>query len=315
MVSILQLDENHPYILQRLRKEGFLCDEDHVSHKKVIEEIIASYEGVILRSRFKIDRQFIDRAKCLKFIARVGSGLENIDTAHARGRGISLLHAPEGNRDAVAEHVIGMLLCLMHRICLANREIRQGKWIREGNRGGELMGKTVGIIGYGHTGKAFARRLSGFGVRALFHDILPNMGDDYACQAGLEVLYREADVISLHVPYTGSTRNMVNAFFIDNFQKSFYLINSSRGGCVVTDDLVSALKSGKILGACLDVLEYEKTSFESLFHNKVPNTFDYLIHSDRVILTPHIAGWTHESKYKLARYIVDKILTLYKNLS
>lgn len=314
-MKILQLDENHPYILQRLRQEGFLCHEDYVSPKKGVEEIIASYEGVILRSRFKIDRKFIDRAQSLKFIARVGSGLENIDVSYARERGISLLHAPEGNRDAVAEHVLGMLLCLMHRVCLADREVRQGKWIREGNRGSELMGKTVGIIGYGYTGRAFARRLSGFGVRVLSHDILPSMGDDYACQVDLSLLYQEANVVSLHVPYTDATRNMINAHFIDSFQKPFYLINSSRGGCVVTDDLISALKSGKISGVCLDVLEYEQISFESLFYDKVPDAFDYLIHSDRAILTPHIAGWTHESKYKLARYIVDKILIFYKSSS
>lgn len=314
-MKILQLDENHPYILQRLRQEGFLCHEDYVSPKEGVEEIIASYEGVILRSRFKIDRKFIDRAQSLKFIARVGSGLENIDVSYARERGISLLHAPEGNRDAVAEHVLGMLLCLMHRVCLADREVRQGKWIREGNRGSELMGKTVGIIGYGYTGRAFARRLSGFGVRVLSHDILPSMGDDYACQVDLSLLYQEANVVSLHVPYTDATRNMINAHFIDSFQKPFYLINSSRGGCVVTDDLISALKSGKISGVCLDVLEYEQISFESLFYDKVPDAFDYLIHSDRAILTPHIAGWTHESKYKLARYIVDKILIFYKSSS
>ncbi|XOD69020.1 MAG: 2-hydroxyacid dehydrogenase [Flavobacteriales bacterium AspAUS03] len=313
-MKILQLDENHPYILWKLRQEGFICDEDHTTPKEAIEAIIAPYEGIILRSRFTIDRDFVDRAQNLKFIARVGSGLENIDVDYARERGISLLHAPEGNRYAVAEHVIGSLLCLMNHICRANKEVRQGKWIREGNRGVELMGKAVGIIGYGHTGRALARRLSGFDTQVFCYDILSGISDDYAQQVSLKMLFETADMVSLHVPYS-TARGMVDSCFIDSFRKPFYLINASRGGCVVTDDLVIALKSGKILGACLDVLEYEKTSFEALFHNGLSETFQYLIQSDKVILTPHIAGWTYESKYRLAQCIVEKILTLYQNPS
>ncbi|XCI75122.1 MAG: 2-hydroxyacid dehydrogenase [Flavobacteriales bacterium] len=313
-MKVLQLDENHPYILCKLRQKGFICDEDHTTPKEAIETIIAPYEGIILRSRFTIDREFIYRAQNLRFIARVGSGLENIDVDYARERGVSLLHAPEGNRDAVAEHVIGALLCLMNHICRADKEVRQGKWIREGNRGVELMGKTVGIIGYGHTGRALARRLSSFETQVFCYDILAGMSDDYAQQVDLKILFETADIVSLHVPYS-TARGMVDARFIDCFRKPFYLINASRGDCLVTDDLVAALKSGKILGTCLDVLEYEKTSFETLFHNGLSETFQYLIQSDRVILTPHIAGWTYESKYRLAQYIVEKIFALYQNPS
>ncbi len=238
----------------------------------------------------------------------MGAGLENIDEIFARERGIILFNAPEGNRDSVAEHAVGMLLMLMHRLRIADNEVRNGIWLREENRGDELMGKTVGIIGYGNMGKAFAQRLKGFGVEVICYDILESMGDENARQVSLEEFFQRAEVVSLHTPQTKETYQMVNGEFIHSFQKPFYFINTARGKSVVTKDLVTALESGKIKGACLDVHEYEKSSFENLDLNELPEDFRYLIQSDKVILAPHVAGWTHQSKEKLAKCILDKIL-------
>ncbi|WP_103327739.1 NAD(P)-dependent oxidoreductase [Bacteroidetes bacterium endosymbiont of Geopemphigus sp.] len=309
---LLHLDENHPLLIENLRQEGFECEEDYYSSKTEIEKRIANYEGIILRSHFRIDKEFLQAGKKLKFIARVGSGLENIDTAFAYKKGIVLLHAPEGNCDAVGEHALGMLLCLMHRIIQSDRQIHQGKWMREANRGVELSRKTIAIIGYGHTGKAFARRLSSLKTKTLCYDILEGIGDTYARQTSWEEIFQLADVLSLHVPLTELTKNIINHETIQKFKKSFYLINTARGDCLSIEALTDSLKSGKILGAGLDVLPYEKSSFESLFEEQLSDDFHYLCHSEKVVLTPHIAGWSQESKYKLARCIFDKIICLYK---
>ena len=232
------------------------------------------------------------------------------DIRYAEKKGVHLISAPEGNRNAVGEHALGMLLSLFNKLNKADREVRQGKWLREANRGIELDGKTVGLIGYGNMGKAFAKKLRGFDVEVLCYDIKANVGDENAAQISLSDLQEKADVLSLHTPQTELTINMVNSEFINKFKNPFWLINTARGKSVVTADLVNALETGKILGAGLDVLEYEKSSFENLFtSSKMPTAFEYLINAENVLLTPHVAGWTVESNIKLAQTIVDKIKT------
>jgi D-3-phosphoglycerate dehydrogenase len=307
IMQILHLDTNHELLINQLNVLGFTNHEDYTASKTDVEAKIHEYEGIVIRSRFTIDKQFLDAATNLKFIGRVGAGLENIDCDYAESKGVYLISAPEGNRNAVGEHALGMLLSLFNKLNKADNEVRHGQWLREANRGIELDGKTVGLIGYGNMGKAFAKKLRGFDVEVLCYDIKPNVGDDNCKQVSLETLQENADVLSLHTPQTPLTLNMVNADFINGFQKPFWLINTARGKSVVTTDLVSALKSGKILGAGLDVLEYEKASFESLFSSDMPEAFQYIIQAENVLLTPHVAGWTVESKEKLAQTIVDKI--------
>lgn len=307
MMRILHLDTNHPLLIKQLHDLGFVNDEDYTSSKEAIEANIAHYDGIVIRSRFSIDKGFLNAANNLKFIARVGAGLENIDIELAKQKGIKLVAAPEGNRNAVAEHALGMLLSLFNKLNQANFEVKNGLWQREANRGVELDGKTVGIIGYGNTGKAFARKLRGFDVEVLCYDILENVGDENAQQVSLETLQLNSDVVSLHTPQTPQTLGMIDATFINAFAKPFWFLNTARGKSVVTKDLVAALKNGSILGAGLDVLEYEKASFEDMFNSIMPEAFQYLIKANNVILTPHVAGWTTESHIKLAQTIVDKI--------
>ncbi|ATA68291.1 hydroxyacid dehydrogenase [Capnocytophaga cynodegmi] len=312
-MKILHLDTNHPLMISQLAENGFENYEDYTSSKAEIESKIHLYDGIIIRSRFSIDKSFIQKATNLKFIGRVGAGLENIDCEFADSEGIMLISSPEGNRNAVGEHTLGMLLALLNKFKKVNKEIEQGKWLREENRGWELDYKTVGIIGYGNMGKSFAKKLRGFDCKVICYDIKPNVGDENATQVSLEEFFSQAEVVSLHTPQTPLTMNMVNTDFINKFSNSFWLLNTARGRSVVTDDLVKALKSGKILGAGLDVLEYEKSSFEDFFtDDNLPEAFRYLLESDNVILTPHIAGWTMESKEKLAQVIVDKIIENFK---
>lgn len=312
-IKILHIDSNHPLLWEQLEQAGFQNKADFTSSKEEIEAKIENYQGIVIRSRFKIDQSFIDKATNLQFIARVGAGLESIDCEYAMQRGIHLIAAPEGNANAVGEQAIGMLLSLFNHLKKANNEVKSGQWIREGNRGHELEGKTIGIIGYGNMGKSFAKKLRGFDVTVLCYDILPNVGDENATQVSLAELQEQADVISLHTPWTPQTDKMINSEFINQFKKPFWFINTARGNSVVTEDLVEALKAGKILGAGLDVLEYEKGSFETLFEGEKPAAFAYLLQADNVLLTPHIAGWTVESHQKLAQTIVDKIKALYSN--
>ena len=307
-MKILHLDTNHTLLINQLNNLGFTNDEDYTSSKKDIEAKIHLYDGFIIRSRFKIDKQFLEKATNLKFIGRVGAGLENIDCEYAKTKGIELIAAPEGNRNAVGEHTLGMLLSLFNKLNKADNEVRNGKWLREENRGVELDGKTVGLIGYGNMGKAFAKKLRGFDVDVLCYDIKPNVGDTNCKQVSLQKLQEKTDVLSLHTPQTELTKQMITTDFINSFTKNFWLINTARGCAVVTKDLVSALQSGKILGAGLDVLEYEKSSFENLFSDEtMPKAFEYLIQSENVLLSPHVGGWTIESKDKLAQTIVNKI--------
>lgn len=305
-MKILQLDKNHSLITEQLSAKGFSIDEDtHSSYEEILKKI-DNYEGIILRSRIPIDKNLLGAAKKLKFIARVGAGMENIDTKHAERLGISLISSPEGNRDAVAEHVLGMLLVLMNRLFISSNEVKNGIWRREENRGDELLGKTFGIIGYGNMGKATAKRLSGFGCRVVFHDILPNLSDEFATQVSLDELKRQADILSLHIPETPETFHLINEKFISEMEKNFYFVNTARGKHADTKALARALKSGKIKGAALDVLEFEKASFENI--DTVNEDLEYLLNSEKVLATPHIAGWTVQSKEKLAQVIVDKIL-------
>jgi len=313
-MKILHLDSNHPLLINQLNDLGYINHEDFTSSKEEVEAIIHDYDGVIIRSRFTIDRTFLDNANQLKFIGRVGAGLENIDCDYAKEKGIYLISAPEGNSNAVGEHTLGMLLSLFNKLNKADNEVRKGKWLREENRGIELDEKTVGIIGYGNMGKAFAKKLRGFEVVVVCYDIKDDVGDEYCKQVSLIEFQEKVDVVSLHTPETLLTINMINTNFINQFKKSFWLLNTARGKSVVTEDLVKALEAKKILGVGLDVLEYEKSSFEDLFKKSVtsstiemPEAFQYLIESENVILSPHIAGWTKESKEKLAQTIVDKI--------
>jgi D-3-phosphoglycerate dehydrogenase / 2-oxoglutarate reductase len=310
-MKVVLLDQNHSIIKEQFKNHGFEVVEDFISSKAEIEKNIDQFDGIIIRSRFPIDQSFLEKATQLKFIGRVGAGLENIDCVFAAKKNITLFNSPEGNRDALGEHALGMLLMLMHRLKIADNQVRNGIWLREENRGDELMAKTIGMIGYGNMGKAFAKRLSGFGVSVICYDILPNMGDENAKQVGLNELFTQTDILSLHTPLTAQTNKMVNAEFIAQFKKPFYLINTARGKLVVTKDLVYAMKQNKIKGACLDVLEYEKSSFENFFDQKMPKDFQWLIESEKVVLSPHIAGWTKQSKEKLALILVEKILQHY----
>ena len=305
-MKILLLDSNHPLITEQLLAKGFILEEDFTSSYDEVLQKINQYDGIIIRSRIPLDKNFLENAQNLKFIARVGAGMENIDLEVAKNLGISLINSPEGNRDAVAEHVVAMLLILMNRLFIASEEVKNGVWKREENRGDELLGKTFGIIGYGNMGKATAKRLSGFGVEVIFYDILPNLEDEFAKQVSLEELQERADILSLHIPLDASTKYLVDENFISKMKKNFYLVNTARGKNVKTSAIVDALKSGKVKAAALDVLEYEKSSFENLETNN--EDLQFLLESNQVIVTPHIAGWTHQSKEKLAQFIVDKIV-------
>ncbi len=308
-MKILHLDTNHSLLLTQLEAAGFDNHEEYAASKTEIETNIAAYDGIIIRSRFAIDKTFLSKAKNLKFIGRVGAGLENIDIKHAQKLGIKLFNAPEGNRNAVGEHALGMILSLFNKLNQGDQSVREGQWLREEHRGIELDGKTVGIIGYGNMGRAFARKLRGFNVEVICYDILDDVENSDATQVSIEELFEKTDVLSLHTPETSKTIGMINKTFINKFKKPIWLINTARGKSVVTADLVDALKSKKILGAGLDVLEYEKSSFENLFTSKkdMPDTFASLLRMNNVLLSPHVGGWTVESKEKLAQTIVDKI--------
>lgn len=304
---VLFIDSTHPVLPDLLHSYGCECDLFFSKTYKDYCEIIDNYQGVVIRSGIPFDKNIIDKAKELKFIARVGAGMENIDVDYAASKGIQCLNSPEGNRIAVAEHAIGMLLALNNRILIADQEVRKGIWIREENRGIELNGKTLGIIGYGNMGSAFAKRLSTFGLKILAYDkYKKNFAPSYVEECNMEEIFDKSDFVSLHIPLTGETKYLVNKNWISSFRKPFVLLNTARGPIVKSDDLVEALKSGKITGACLDVIEYEETSFEKTSIADT-ETFDFLKKSEKVILTPHIAGWTHESNIKLSVFLAEKI--------
>ena len=308
MMRILHLDENHPILAEQLAVLGFENIVDTQSSKEVIAQDIAQYHGLVIRSRFPIDKPFLQKAKKLRFIARVGSGLENIDVNAAATMNIAVLAAPEGNSPSVGEHALGMLLSLLNKLPQGNKEVRTGKWQREANRGEELGGKTIGIIGYGHTGKQFARKLAGFDVKVLCHDILNNVGDAYAEQVPLKKIYDQADVVSIHLPLNEITQQYVDHEFIGNMKKSFWLINTARGNQVVIEHLVNGIKANKVNGACLDVLDIETAAFD--LNIEQSDDWQFLTASNRVILSPHVAGWTIQSHLRLSEVILSKIKQL-----
>ncbi|MCD6113429.1 MAG: hypothetical protein J7J86_09235 [Bacteroidales bacterium] len=311
--KVLFIDSTHKVLRDELIELGFQTDYFPDYSKKEYENIIEDYFGIIVRSKIKIDKNFIDKGKKLKFIARVGAGLENIDVKYAESKGIKCFNSPEGNRDSVGEHALGMLLSLLNNLNRADKEVRQGIWRRRENWGVEIKGKTVGIIGYGNMGGAFAQRLQGFQANVIAYDKYKfNYSDKYVCEKSLQEVFEQTDILSIHVPLTDETLYMINDEFINKFKKNIYIINTARGKVLKTDDLVKNIKSGKVLGAALDVLEYEKLSFENINKQDLPYSFQYLANSEKVVLSPHIAGWTYESNYKLSKFIVDKIKAYFK---
>ncbi len=311
---VLFVDKIHPVLKQKLRKLGFDCLEKlDITYNQLLKEA-NDYAGLIIRSRFSLNAEFFNEAKHLVFVGRVGSGLENIDTDYARKCGIYCINSPEGNRDAVGEHALGMLLALMNNICKADKEIREGFWFREQNMGHEISGRTVGIIGYGNTGSAFAKRLYGFDANVIAYDKYKSgFGNNLVKEVTLDDIIKEADILSMHVPLTDETHYMVNETFLEKFKKPIYFINTSRGKVVDTKGLVNAIKANKVLGAALDVLEYENTSFENLDQGKSAGCLEFLVKSDNVVLSPHVAGVTSESQYKLADVLYNKIEALYSS--
>jgi len=310
--KVLLLDTNHPLLEARLKDAGFNCYYFHDITLDSLKDIIGDYSGVIVRSRFHLDRELLERARNLSFIGRVGAGMEGIDVVYAESRGISYFNAPEGNRGAVGEHALGMLLALMNRMLPADGEVRQGIWKREENRGSEINGKTVAIIGYGNTGSAFARVLSGLQCRVIAYDkYREGFSDEFVSEATMDEVFSEADILSLHVPLTNETTFMITEDYLQRFSRPLWLVNTSRGKVVDTESLLRCMDSGKVRGVALDVLEFENLSFESLEHDNLPDAYRKLVARDDVILTPHIAGWTHESKIKLAEVVVEKILSAF----
>ena len=304
-MKILHIDSNHPILISTLKKNGYINDLDISSSKEDIIKIIKSYDGLILRSRFKIDKDFIDKACNLKFIARVGSGLENIDCNYAKSKNIEVISSPEGNSNAVGEHAMGLLLSLLNNINISSNQVKKGLWFREKNRGFEIEGKTVAIFGMGNTGKSFAKKISGFNCKVIFYDIDEKIESKYAKKTSLDSLCKNADIVSLHLPFTTKTNDLFNKEFIQKFDKPFWLINTSRGKIVNTPNLIDALNNNKILGVGLDVIDIESSSFNNI--EKELNPYFYqLINLKNVIITPHIAGWTFESNVKLSQIIIEK---------
>lgn len=307
-MKILLADSNHPVLQETLIAKGFTCDAFWDKPKEELIAMLPQYDALVIRSKFKITKAILDACPKLKCIGRVGAGMENIDVPYATEKGIKCVHVPEGNMDAVGEHAIGMLLMLLNNIKKADAEVRKGSWIRAENRGTEIKHKVVAVIGYGFMGSSFAQKLTGFGCEILVYDKYKHgFSTNYIKEATLDEIFERADVVSLHVPLTEETTYMVNKAFLNSFKKPIYIINTARGKNLNTADLVEAMKQGKVLGACLDVLEYETTSFEAIDPKSLPEPFHYLINSDKVILTPHIAGWTTDSNYKMSKIIAEKI--------
>ena len=309
--KVIFIDSVHPILFERLEQNGYECHWRNDLNRPEILSILSNYVGAIIRSKFIFDEEVFEKATQLKWIARSGAGMENIDAQIASEKNIQLFNSPEGNRDAVAEHCLGMILSLFNQLKRSDNEVRNAQWNREKNRGLELKGKTVGILGYGFMGQALAERLAGFGVKTIAYDkYKANFSNDLVTEVGLNRFFRETDILSIHLPLTEETTFIVNESLLNKFENKIYLINTARGKNVKTSALVNALKSGKVLGACLDVLEYEKTSFEDLKKEDLPAEFQYLTTSENVVLTPHIAGWTQQSYFKLSSVLADKILQL-----
>jgi D-3-phosphoglycerate dehydrogenase / 2-oxoglutarate reductase len=308
MSKILIVDDLHPVFKEEAIKLGYHCDDHPEFSREQTLATISDYEGLVIRTKFQVDREIIDAAKCLRFIARAGAGMDNVDEEYALTKGIVSINAPEGNRDAVAEHAIGMLLALMASLRKGDQEIRSGIWDREGNRGWELKGKTVALIGYGNTGSAMARKLSGFDVQVIAYDkYKTGYSDAYVREMSMEQIVKMADVLSFHIPLTRETKQMVDDEYLYHFQKPLFLINTSRGEIANTQAILNGLKSGKIMGAGLDVLETEK--FPALSEKP---WFSELKTNPKIILSPHVAGWTFESYQKISAVLAEKLKNLRK---
>jgi D-3-phosphoglycerate dehydrogenase len=306
---VIFIDSVHPVLEERLTNAGFFCQRHFESSLDDLKQILPMAFGLVIRSRFTINEEFLAYCPSLAFIARAGSGLENIDAQLCKARNIKLYNSPEGNRNAVAEHALGMLLGLLNKLHKADKEVRSGIWNREANRGEELDGKTIGIIGYGNNGSAFAKKLRGFDVKVMAYDKYKSgFGDHFVQECTIEAIQEQADVLSFHIPQNRETKQFFNAAFLQKMKKPFYLLNLSRGKIVQTSTLVQGLQSGQIKGAGLDVLEYEKKSFEAFFDQDMPADFLYLVQADNVSLSPHVGGWTTESYVKLSSVLADKIL-------
>lgn len=314
-MQVLLIDDIHPVLIEMLEKENISIAYHPEYNREDIIKNISLYDGIIVRSKIKIDKQIIDLGSKLKFIARSGAGMDSIDVEYAQQKNILCINSPEGNRDAVGEHTLGLLLALFDKITKSDKQVRQGLWLREKNRGLEIKEKTIGIIGYGNMGKEFAKRLCGFDCKVLAYDkYKTDYSDQYAKQSTLEELKKECDILSLHVPLTEETKYMVDKEFINSFNKPFFLLNTSRGKVVKLSDLIFALENNKVLGAGLDVLEYENFSNEMSFDNKAKEELSKLFAMENTVLTPHVAGWTKESYYKLSYFLAKKIISYVKKL-
>jgi len=310
MSKVLFIDTVHPILAERLENAGYQCDWHTNLNREETLGILKEYEGVVIRSKFKFDQEAIEKAIQLKWIARSGAGMENIDTNFAESKDIKCFNSPEGNRDAVAEHAIGMILSLFNNLNRADREVKSGSWQREENRGIELKGKTVGILGFGFMGEAFAQRLTSFGCRIIAYDKYKSgFGNGMIEEVDLKTFFTETDILSIHLPLTEETNHLINKDFLEKFHKNIFVINTARGNNINTSELMDRIKSGKVLGACLDVLELESMSFENLSTESFPAYFEFLKQSENVILSPHVAGWTMESYFKLSDVLADKILS------
>lgn len=305
---ILIIDKVHSVLISELNSKGYVCDYNpDITYEELIR-VVSEYCGLIVRSRFKINKEIIDHATNLKFIGRVGAGMESIDVEYAKQKDIICYNSPEGNRDAVGEHTLGLLLDLFNKITKSNYEVRNGEWKREANRGIEIMGKTIAIIGYGNMGSSFAKRLSGFDANVIAYDkYKKDYSDNFVKEVGMEEVFETADVVSLHIPFTAETDYLINKDYINQFEKNIYLLNTSRGKIVKSDDLLEAIKLGKIVGAGLDVIEYEDMTTDNIAENK-SEVFKQLLTLSNVVITPHVAGWSIESNYKLSKVLADKIV-------
>ena len=308
-MKALLLDDTHPFLEQELQQGGLLLVREFQAPLDKIVLSHADAEVLIIRSRMKVDRNFMNQFPMLKVIGRLGAGLENIDVHEAEQRGITCLRVPEGNARAVAEHALGMLLGLLNHLPRAHKQIQQGHWLRESNKGRELQSLVVGVIGYGVMGSEFAKLLAAMGVRVLAYDKYKSQYvHDGIEEVTLKTIQLEADVVSLHLPLNEETNGWVDKIFFSKFSKPIHFINTARGPIVKTSALIQALDSGMVISAALDVLEYEKTSFTSLFEGKIPNEVKRLLERDNVLLSPHIAGWTKESFEKMGRGLALKVL-------
>ncbi len=308
-MEILIIHQIHNALEDILKKNGHKVDTILGLSREKVLEILPKYNGLIVRSALKVDKEVLDAGINLKFVGRLGAGMENIDSEYAAQKGITLYNAPEGNRSAVGEHAVGMLLSLYNNLNRADQEVRQGVWNREKNRGEEIQEKTVAIIGYGNMGSAFAEKISGFGATVIAYDkYKSDYGNEFVKEESLETVFETADVVSLHTPLQEDTFHLTNTKFLNSFKKNITLINTSRGPVVNTVDLVAALENGKVKSACLDVLEFEGMSFEGINNDSDKEVFDYLKNAKNVLLSPHIGGWTHQSNVRMAEVLGEKIV-------